>query len=120
MAEKILIVDDDLETLRLVGLMLQRQGYEISTASNGELGLEKAWAEKPDLILLDIHMPGINGFEVFKIMKSEPLIKDIPIIALTVYSMMGNKNGILRAGFDDCIEKPIILKEFVKFIIEHL
>jgi CheY-like chemotaxis protein len=64
MAEKILIVDDDVDTLRLVGLMLERQGYEIRTASNGAQALVSAKAEHPDLIVLDIMMPDMDGFEV--------------------------------------------------------
>lgn len=120
MPKKILIIDDDEESLKLFGTIVKCNGYEAIETMDGLEGIRLAMAEKPDLILVDIHMPGINGFEVFKIMKSEPSIRDIPIIALTVYSMMGNKNGILRAGFDDCIEKPIILKEFVKIVKEHL
>jgi CheY-like chemotaxis protein len=64
MSEKILIIDDDLDTLRLVGLMLQRQGYQISAATNGQQGLDKAFEEYPDLILLDIMMPDMDGYEV--------------------------------------------------------
>ena len=64
MSEKILIIDDDLDTLRLVGLMLQRQGYQISAATNGQQGLEKAFEEDPDLILLDVMMPDMDGYEV--------------------------------------------------------
>src|SRR3972149_1769357 len=64
MAEKILIIDDDLDTLRLVGLMLQKQGYLISAASNGSQGLAKAFDERPDLILLDVMMPDMDGYEV--------------------------------------------------------
>jgi len=64
MAEKILIIDDDLETLRLIGLMLQRQGYKIIAANNGEQGIQLAKKERPDLIVLDVMMPDMDGFAV--------------------------------------------------------
>ena len=70
MSEKILIIDDDLDTLRLVGLMLQRQGYQISAATNGLQGLEKAFEEDPDLILLDVMMPDMDGYEVTRRLRS--------------------------------------------------
>ncbi len=72
MAEKILIVDDDVDTLRLVGLMLQRQGYQISAATNGQQGLSKAVEEMPDLILLDVMMPDMDGYEVTRQLRQNP------------------------------------------------
>lgn len=83
MAEKILIVDDDVDTLRLVGLMLQRQGYEISAASNGSQGLAKALKKTPDLILLDVMMPDMDGYEVTRRLRKNPVTVAIP---LNVYS----------------------------------
>ena len=78
MAEKILIVDDDVDTLRLVGLMLQRQGYQISAASNGEQGLVKAFEERPDLILLDVMMPDMDGYEVTRRLRNNPCHSNHP------------------------------------------
>ena len=72
MSEKILVIDDDVDTLRLVGLMLQRQGYQISAASNGSQGLTKAFEERPDLILLDVMMPDMDGFEVTRRLRKNP------------------------------------------------
>ncbi len=78
MAEKILIIDDDVDTLRLVGLMLQRQGYEIIAASNGSQGLTKALEERPDLILLDVMMPDMDGYEVTRrLRKSGPKEREL-------------------------------------------
>ena len=73
MPEKILVVDDDLDTLRLVGLMLQRQGYQIIAASNGTQAIAIAQAEKPDLILLDVMMPDVDGYEVTRRLRSNPV-----------------------------------------------
>jgi CheY-like chemotaxis protein len=72
MTEKILIIDDDLDTLRLVGLMLQKQGYQIAAANSGEQGLTKVAQEKPDLILLDVMMPDMDGYEVARRLRQNP------------------------------------------------
>jgi pilus assembly protein CpaE len=76
MPEKILLVDDDLDTLRLVGLMLERQGYEVCTAKDGTQGLSMATSEIPDLVLLDVMMPDIDGYEVARRLRADPLTAD--------------------------------------------
>jgi pilus assembly protein CpaE len=106
MAEKILVVDDDLDTLKLVGLMLERQGYEITVATNGELGLSKAATEKPDLILLDIMMPDIDGYEVTRRLRADPTLAQIPIIMFTAKSMVDDKVTGFEVGADDYLTKP--------------
>jgi pilus assembly protein CpaE len=106
MAEKILIVDDDLDTLRLVGLMLQRQGYQISAANNGEQGLEKALQERPDLILLDLMMPGMDGYEVARRLRSNPTTTTIPILMFTAKTQLDDKVVGFEAGADDYLTKP--------------
>ncbi len=78
MSEKILIVDDDVDTLRLVGLMLQRQGYQITAATNGEQGLAKAFEERPDVILLDVMMPDMDGYEVTRRLRKNPVTSHNP------------------------------------------
>jgi CheY-like chemotaxis protein/MinD-like ATPase involved in chromosome partitioning or flagellar assembly len=106
MAEKILIVDDDIDTLKLVGLMLERQGYSIAVASNGALGLNKAAAERPDLILLDVMMPDMDGYEVTRRLRSEPALAHIPIIMFTAKTMVDDKVAGFEAGVDDYLTKP--------------
>ncbi len=106
MADKILIVDDDLDTLRLVGLMLQRQGYVISAASNGEQGLEKAIQEKPNLILLDLMMPGMDGYEVTRRLRRNPATASIPILLFTAKNQLDDKVVGFEAGADDYLTKP--------------
>ena len=106
MAEKILIVDDDLDTLRLVGLMLQRQGYEIVAASNGRQAMMMAQSEQPDIILLDVMMPDMDGVEVARRLRSEPATKDMPIIMFTAKGAVEDKLIGFEAGADDYLTKP--------------
>jgi CheY-like chemotaxis protein len=106
MAEKVLIIDDDIDTLKLVGLMLERQGYEISVASNGTIGLTKAAEEKPELILLDVMMPDLDGYEVTRRLREDPTLAHIPIIMFTAKTMVDDKVAGFEAGVDDYLTKP--------------
>jgi len=106
MAEKILIVDDDLDTLRLVGLMLQRQGYNIVAATNGEQGLAKAFEEKPDLILLDVMMPDMDGYEVTRRLRKNPITATTPILMFTAKTQLDDKVTGFEVGADDYLTKP--------------
>jgi pilus assembly protein CpaE len=106
MSEKILIIDDDLDTLRLVGLMLQRQGYQISAATNGQQGLEKAFEEDPDLILLDIMMPDMDGYEVTRRLRQNPATAETPILMFTAKTQLDDKVVGFEAGANDYLTKP--------------
>jgi CheY-like chemotaxis protein len=106
MAEKILIIDDDVDTLRLVGLMLQRQGYEISAASNGSQGLAKALEERPDLILLDVMMPDMDGYEVSRRLRKNPVTVNVPILMFTAKTQLDDKVTGFEVGADDYLTKP--------------
>jgi len=106
MSEKILIVDDDLDTLRLVGLMLQRQGYQISAATNGQQGLDKAFDEAPDLILLDIMMPDMDGYEVTRHLRQNPATANTPILMFTAKSQLDDKVVGFEMGVNDYLTKP--------------
>jgi len=106
MAEKILIVDDDRDTLRLVGLLLQRKGYEIIASERGAQGLEKAFQEKPDLILLDVMMPDMDGFEVLRQVRGNPATSGIPVIMFTAKTQVDDKVAGFEAGADDYLTKP--------------
>ena len=105
-AKKVLIIDDDIDTLKLVGLMLERQGYEIVVASNGTIGLNKAAEEKPELILLDVMMPDLDGYEVTKRLRANPALAHIPIIMFTAKTMVDDKVAGFEAGVDDYLTKP--------------
>jgi DNA-binding response OmpR family regulator len=107
MAEKILIVDDDVQTLRLVGLMLERQGYKILAASNGTQAIGMARSELPELILLDVMMPDVDGLSVARSLRKEPETTDIPILMFTAKAQVEDKIAGYEAGADDYLTKPI-------------
>ena len=106
MSEKILIIDDDLDTLRLVGLMLQRQGYQISAATNGQQGLDKAFEEDPDMILLDVMMPDMDGYEVTRRLRQNPSTTETPILMFTAKTQLDDKVIGFEVGANDYLTKP--------------
>jgi len=111
--DKVLIVDDDLETLRLVGLMLQRQGYEIVAASNGTQALGLARTEKPVVIILDVMMPDLDGYEVTRQLRKDSETTNIPIILFTAKSQTEDKLVGYEAGADDYLTKPVHPAELI-------
>lgn len=106
MPEKILIIDDDVDTLRLVGLLLQKQGYSISAATNGEQGLAKAFDEKPDIILLDVMMPDMDGYEVARRLRKNPVTTSTPVLMFTAKGQLDDKVTGFESGADDYLTKP--------------
>jgi DNA-binding response OmpR family regulator len=106
MAKKILIIDDDLDTLRLVGAMLQRQGYQLAVASSGEQGLVQAANESPDLVLVDVMMPEMDGYDVTRRLRSNPQTADIPILMFTAKTQLDDKVTGFESGADDYLTKP--------------
>jgi len=116
MAEKILVVDDDLDTLRLVGLMLERQGYQIVAASSGEQALSLAKKEHPDLVLLDLMMPDIDGVEVARRLRAAAETQDILIIMFTAKGETEDKIEGFEAGADDYLTKPAQPRELIAHV----
>ncbi len=106
MSEKILIVDDDIDSLKLIGMMLQRQGYEIVAANNGQQALGRAHADQPDLIILDVMMPDMDGYEVCRRLRHDPSTQTIPIIMFTAKTLVDDKVAGFEAGADDYLTKP--------------
>lgn len=106
MAEKILVVDDDIDSLKLIGLMLQRQGYDIVAASAGTQAIAKANSDFPDLIILDVMMPDMDGYEVCKRLRANPTTQGIPIIMFTAKTLVDDKVAGFEAGADDYLTKP--------------
>lgn len=106
MSGKILIVDDDIDTLQLVGTMLERQGFTIVAANNGVKALDLAKNETPDLILLDVMMPGMDGYEVCRRLKADPDTVDIPVMFLTAKTDAVNEENGFEVGAVDYIHKP--------------
>jgi two-component system cell cycle response regulator DivK len=112
MNRTILIVEDNNNNRLLMSDILSYHGYTVLEAMNGIEGIEKARIYIPDLILLDIQMPVMDGLTAAKILKSDPLTRLIRLIALTSFAMSGDRERILAAGFDDYIAKPIDTREF--------
>ncbi len=106
MTQTILIIDDDIDTLKLVGIMLERKGYKILASTTGKKGLQLANEEYPDLILLDIMIPDVNGYEISRSIRSNPETESIPIIMFTARSQVDDKVEGLEAGADAYITKP--------------
>jgi len=113
MAEKILVVDDDLDTLRLIGLILERQGYEIIAASGGQQALTLVKREQPDLVILDLMMPGFDGVEVARQLRSSVDTQDILIIMFTAKSQTEDKLEGFDAGADAYLTKPTQPRELI-------
>jgi CheY-like chemotaxis protein len=120
MKKVVLIVEDDLKSLKLFRDLLQASGYTILEATNGKKAIELAREKKPDLILMDIQMPVMDGFEATKILKADAETRNIPIIVLTSYAMKEDDEKIREAGCDAYISKPIDTKEFLKKVAEYL
>jgi CheY-like chemotaxis protein len=116
MAAKILIVDDDLEAVKLIGLMLERQGYEIAAAQLGAQALAKARTENPALVILDIMMPDMDGFEVCRRLRADPATASLPIIMFTAKATTSDKVAGFQAGADDYLTKPVHPEELLSRI----
>ncbi|MFN8598366.1 MAG: response regulator [Anaerolineae bacterium] len=118
--QKILVVDDDPNLLRLVELILRRAQYEVVTSSTGEIGIEKARDEKPDLILMDVMLPGIDGFQTTRAIRRLPECAQTPIIFLSASDSTESKVKGLRGGGNDYITKPVKTGELLARIEAHL
>ena len=112
MPRKILIVEDNEDNRELAVKVLRNKGFETVTAVDGEEAIEKAVSEKPDLILLDISLPKLDGYEGAKRLKNMEEFKDIPIVAFTAHAMKGDREKVIAAGFEGYISKPINIREF--------
>jgi CheY-like chemotaxis protein len=111
MSHKILIVEDNENNRCLFRDILSFHGYEVSVAVDGQEGLVLARELKPDLILMDIQMPGMDGMTAGGILKGDPATSGLKIVALTSFAMRGDKEKILAAGFDGYLSKPISTRE---------
>lgn len=107
MKKKVLVIEDNPDNLRLTTYVLERAGYEVLPAVTGEEGVETAIRERPFFIIMDIQLPGINGLEATRRIRSSPANGDIPIIALTSFAQRGDREKSLAAGCSGYIEKPI-------------
>jgi CheY-like chemotaxis protein len=117
---KILVVEDNEMNLDMLSRRLARQGFEVISAQDGAAGLAKAGAEKPALILMDMSLPVVDGWEATRRLKADPATSAIPVIALTAHAMAEDKEKALAAGCDDYDTKPIELPRLLEKIRKFL
>lgn len=113
MERRVLIVEDNVANLELMVYLLHASGYETATAANGRIGLSAARSNPPDLIVCDVQMPEMNGYEFAQALKSDASLRSIPLVAVTAFAMVGDQEKALAAGFDVYIPKPIEPEYFV-------
>lgn len=107
MAARILVVEDTAHNMQLMTYLLEAHGHTVVPAVTGEQAVDLAAADKPDLVLMDLQLPGIDGHEALQILRSMPQVAQVPVIAITSFAMVGDRIHGLQAGFDDYLAKPI-------------
>jgi two-component system, cell cycle response regulator DivK len=120
MKRKILLIEDNEQNLYLTTFLLEKHGYEVIPASDGLLGIELAKRISPHLILLDIQLPQMDGYAVAHELRNIPELNNIPIVAVTSYAMMGDREKTIEAGCNGYIEKPINPDTFVAEVEKYL
>jgi CheY-like chemotaxis protein len=118
--ERILIVDDNATNLKLVAYLMRAHGYDVDSALDAEGALEAIGRRRPEVILMDIQLPGIDGLELTRRLKADPVTRDIIIIAVTAYAMKGDQDKAIAVGCDDYITKPIDTRALPDTIARHL
>jgi len=118
--ELILLVDDNAANLKLAQVVLELAGFQVRTAVNAEEALLTLKTQRPDLILMDLQLPGIDGLECVRIVKADPATNLIPIVALTSYAMKGDEEKALKAGCDGYLTKPIDTRTFADSVASIL
>ncbi len=118
--EQILLVEDNVMNRRLAQFLLKSEGYIVYEATNGREALELVKAHVPDLILMDLQLPELDGFTTTQILKQDATTKDIPVVALTAYAMTGDAERALEAGCDGYITKPIDKQGFLETVASYL
>jgi CheY-like chemotaxis protein len=120
MKRKILYIEDNEQNLYLVKFLMEKHGYEVCAAMDGQEGIDSAARLRPDLILLDIQLPHMDGYTVARKLRTNPALAEIPIVAVTSYAMAGDRDKALSAGCNGYIEKPINPDTFMQQVEQHL
>ena len=120
MKEKILIVEDNPQNMKLSEMILGVKGYTLLRATDGEEALDMAMKERPDLIIMDVWLPKMNGLEVTRRLRETPAFSRTPIIAVTAYAMKGDREKVIESGCDAYLSKPIDTRELPEVIAEML
>lgn len=123
MAARILIIEDNPTNLELMCYLLHASGHVLFTASDGPAGIELARLTNPDLIVCDLQLPGLDGYEVARRLKEDPVLRTVPLVTVTSYAMFGDRDLAVAAGFDGYLSKPITPSTFVTqlevFLVER-
>ncbi|MCD6136906.1 response regulator [Candidatus Bipolaricaulota bacterium] len=120
MTRTILIADDDKKSIKLLRDVLQASGYSVAVARDGRETVALAQEQKPDLILMDIRMPVMDGIAAMKELRADPNTDRIPIIAITAHAMRGDKESFIQQGFDDFLAKPVDIHVLLDRVRLHL
>ena len=118
--KKILIIEDNEQNLYLATFILEKNGYEVVQARDGQEGIELAGQVHPALILLDLQLPVLDGYAVARELRKNPSLASVPIVAVTSYAMVGDRERVLAAGCTGYIEKPINPETFISEITQYL
>lgn len=116
MTKRVLVIEDNERNLYLVTYILEQRGFQVCSARDGTSGIERAVAERPDLVILDIQLPQMDGYEVAKALRAVDVLGDTPIVAVTSYAMPGDREKALAVGCNGYLEKPIEPLSFVEEI----
>lgn len=120
MKERILIVEDNPQNMRLLEMVLRARNCALLKATDGEEALDVAMRERPDLIIMDIQLPKLNGLEVTRKLRETPELRHTPIIGVTAYAMKGDKERVIESGCDAYLSKPINTRELPELIAQML
>jgi CheY-like chemotaxis protein len=119
-SHRILVVDDNVTNLKLIEYLLMAKGYDVLTAVDAESALDAVRTKRPSLVLMDLQLPGMDGLELTRKLKSDPSTRDIVIVAVTAYAMKGDEQRALDAGCDGYVAKPIDTRALPQVVETYL
>ena len=117
---KVLYIEDNIDNMTLVRRVLEIEGYEVIAAATGQDGLDKAQASRPDIVITDINLPDIDGYEITRLLKNNHKTSHIPVVAMTANVMQKHRDSVIAAGCDGFISKPIDIDELPDQIESYL
>ena len=120
MPQRVLVVEDNESNMILIARVIEAEGYELLRAEDGVIALDLLAREKPDLILLDINIPGVHGLDLAGRLKADHRLADVPLVATTANVLQGDRERCLEAGCDDYLPKPLDIRELRKLMNRYL
>lgn len=120
MGARVAVIEDNRDNLELVTTLLRALGHEPLTATSGRDGIELVRRERPDIVLLDLTMPEMDGFETLRELRRDAGTRAVPVVAVTAHAMVGDREAILAQGFDGYVPKPIAVEQLVEEMSRHL